>query len=145
MYESEIYSKETSTINSTVINNEYLYFIVIDNKNNIFRHYFETIIHNSYWHTKHNYNYDSRMFIFSLINKRNINIKKYENISNIISTQIYNDKWYYYYCNEISNEKWCYIISNINKNENNFYINTSKEFKLLENNTIRCNDYNFNI
>ena len=41
-------SKEISTINSTVINNEYLYFIVIDNKNNMFEHYFETIIHNSY-------------------------------------------------------------------------------------------------
>ena len=40
--------KETSTINSTVINNEHLYFIVIDNKNNMFGHYFETIIHNSY-------------------------------------------------------------------------------------------------
>ena len=38
-----------------------------------------------------------------------------------------------------------YIISNINKNENNFYINTSKEFKLLENIIIKCNDYNFSI
>ena len=36
LYESEIDSKETSIINSTVINNEYLYFIVIDNKNNVF-------------------------------------------------------------------------------------------------------------
>ena len=62
-------SKETSTINNTVINNEHLYFIVIDNKNNMFRHYFETIIYNSYKHTEHNYNYNSRMFIFSLINK----------------------------------------------------------------------------
>jgi len=61
--------KETSTINSTVINNEYLYFIVINNKNNMFKHYFETIIHNSYKHTEHNYNYNSRIFIFSLINK----------------------------------------------------------------------------
>ena len=97
-------SKETSTINSTVINNEYLYFIVIDNKNNVFEHYFETIIHNSYKHTEHNYNYYSRIFIFSLINKWNINIKKYNNISNLISTQIYNDKYYYYF-NEIINEK----------------------------------------
>ena len=135
--------KETSIINSIVINNEYLYFIVINNKNNVFRHYFETIIHNSFRHIEHNYNYYFRIFIFSLINKLNINIKKYENISNIISKQIYNDKWYYYYFNEISNEKWSYIISNINKNENNFYINTLKEFKLLENITIRSNDYNF--
>ena len=138
-------SKETSTINSTVTNNEYLYFIVIDNKNNMFEHYFKTIINNSYLHTEHNYNYYYRIFIFSLINKWNINTKKYENISNLISTQIYNDKWYYYYFNEISNKKWCYIISNINKNENNFYINTSKEFKRLENITIKSNDYNFSI
>ena len=79
-------SKETSTINSIVNNNEYLYFIVINNKNNVFEYYFETIIHNSYWHTEHNYNYDYRMLIFSLINKWNINIKKYDNISNFIST-----------------------------------------------------------
>ena len=109
----------------------------------MFRHYFETIIYNSYKHTEHNYNYYFRIFIFSLINKWNINIKKYENISNLISTQIYNDKCYYYYFNEISNEKWGYIISNINKNENNFYINKLKEFKLLKNITIKCNDYNF--
>ena len=70
---------------------------------------------------------------------------KYENIFNLISIQIYNDKWYYYYFNEISNKKLCYIISNINKNENNFYINTLKEFKLIENIIIKCNDYNFNI
>ena len=89
--------KETSTINSTVINNEHLYFIVIDDKNNIFEHYFETIIHNSYKHNEDNYNYYYRIFIFSLINKWNINIKKYENIFNLISTQIYNDKCYYYY------------------------------------------------
>ena len=106
-----------------LLNNEHLYFIVIDNKNNMFGNYFETIIYNSYKHTKHNYNYYFRIFIFSLINKWNINIKKYENISNLISKQIYNDKLYYYYFNEISNEKWSYIISNINKNENNFYIN----------------------
>ena len=66
-YESKMDGKETSTINNTVIKHEHLYFIVIDNKNNMFRHYFETIIHNSYRHTKHNYN--SRIFIFSLINK----------------------------------------------------------------------------
>ena len=54
-----------------VKNHQYLYFIVINNKNNMFRHYVETIIHNSYKHTKHNYNYNynSRIFIFSLINK----------------------------------------------------------------------------
>ena len=119
-------SKETSTIHSIFINNEHFYFIVINNKNNMFRHYFKTIIHNSFKHNEHNYNYYSRIFIFSLINKLNINTKKYENISNLISTKIYNDKWYYYYFNEISNEKWSYIISNINKNENNFYINTLK-------------------
>ena len=62
-------SKETSTINNTVIKNEHLYFIVIDNKNNMFRHYFETIIHNLYKHTEHNYNYNYGIFIFSLINK----------------------------------------------------------------------------
>ena len=105
LYKSEIDGKETSTINSTVINHEYLYFIVIDNKNNVFEHYFETIIHNLYRHTENNYNYNSIIFIFSLINKWNINIKKYYNISNLISKQIYNDKWYYYYFNEISNKK----------------------------------------
>ena len=68
-YKSEMNGKETSTINSTVINHEHLYFIVIDNKNNMFEHYFETIIHNSYRHNEHNYNYYSRIFIFSLINK----------------------------------------------------------------------------
>ena len=47
-----------------LLNNEHLYFIVIDNKNNMFGHYFETIIHNSYIHTEHNYNYYSRIFIF---------------------------------------------------------------------------------
>ena len=65
----------------------------------MFKHYFETIIHNSYRHTENNYDYDYRIFIFSLINKWNINIKKYENIFNLISTKIYNDKWYYYYFN----------------------------------------------
>ena len=40
LYESEIDGKETSTINSTVINNEHLYFVVINNKNNVFKHYF---------------------------------------------------------------------------------------------------------
>ena len=69
LYKNEIDSKETSTINSTVINNEYLYFIVINNKNNMFGHYFETIIHNSYKHNEYNYNYYFRIFIFSLINK----------------------------------------------------------------------------
>ena len=46
LYRIEMYIKETSTINNIVINNEYLYLIVINNKNNVFRHYFETIIHN---------------------------------------------------------------------------------------------------
>ena len=50
LYKSEIDGKETSTINSTVINNEHLYFIVIDNKNNMFGNYFETIIYNSFRH-----------------------------------------------------------------------------------------------
>ena len=47
-----------------LLNNEHLYFIVIDNKNNVFKHYFETIIHNSFRHTKHNSNSNSRIFIF---------------------------------------------------------------------------------
>ena len=90
MYESEIDSKETSTIKSIVIKNEHLYFIVIDSNDNVFGHYHPSIIDRI-----SNDNF-SNIFIFTLNSNGRCEIKKFNRKGGDITyTCIWNSNDYY--------------------------------------------------
>ena len=61
LYDSDIDGKDSSIFRNKIFYHDQLYFIAIDSDNNVFGHYYPSVIDEINGH-----NYDSNIFIFTL-------------------------------------------------------------------------------
>ena len=72
LYDSEIDGKDGQTFRDNILNHGYLYFIVIDSKNNVFGHYHPDVIERT-----NTYSYSEGIFLFTLNNNGRCGIRKF--------------------------------------------------------------------
>ena len=92
LYDSDIDGKDSQIFRNKILNHQHLYFIVIDNQNNVFGHYTNSNMNQTdKWIT------DNESFLFTLNNNGRCGIKKY-NINPYHSqhaTYIWSDSYFY--------------------------------------------------
>ena len=89
VYDSDIDGKSNEIFRNKIINHSHLYFIVIDDKNNVFGYYFPGKIDNI-----GNDIYDPNIFMFSLNSNGRCDVMKFNNKESIQLPSIYNDSSY---------------------------------------------------
>ena len=95
LYDSYTNAQNGEYFSKTVLNNNHLYFIVIDKDNNVFGHYHPGKISAA---GECRYNYDKNIFMFSLYSNGRFGVKKFDTQVKNTFTQISSDKYFHYCC-----------------------------------------------
>ena len=108
LYDSNTDGSDSFVFRSKILGHSKLYFIVIDNDNNVFGHYHPSVIDPS-----KQCNVDNDIFLFTLYSNERSKQKKFKNIMRGTYTCIYNDTKFFR-CGNLYDS--CYCVSVMNKN-----------------------------
>ena len=89
LYDSDRDGKDSQTFRNKIMNHQHLYFIIIDNQNNVFGHYHDSVINKIGSSI-----FDKKIFLFTLFSNGRCEAKKYKPIIEV-STKISNDNGFY--------------------------------------------------
>ena len=85
VFDSSVDKFDGKTLKTKVVNKDHLYFIVVDDKNNVFGHYHCSAI------TENEATYDDNIFMFTLNSNGRCSPKKFDSIHTNVCTSIYED------------------------------------------------------
>ena len=122
VYDSDKDGKNSEMFKQKVMDQEHLYFIVIDNQNNVFGHYHPSVIHGIRTDC-----IDNNIFMFTLFSNGRCEPKKFEGKGNLCTQLLQGERFYKVsYPKNDGNGVWLYEFDNIDRSNmgplNNYFI-----------------------